>query len=109
VTGGWVTHADRSRWQHQAALELAAILAGCGDLPLLVWTVVPAGPLLAAKPVGPAPAGQVRAVLAAWRQALGLEDYREWPGGSGTTRLHAAGQRGQVRVRISASVFDEAR
>jgi hypothetical protein len=49
----------------------------------------------------------VRATLAAWRQALGLTDYREWPGGGGTTRLHASGQHREVRVRIFASVFEE--
>jgi hypothetical protein len=27
VTGGWITQADRSRWQQRAAGELAAILA----------------------------------------------------------------------------------
>jgi hypothetical protein len=42
------------------------------------------------------------------REALRLEDYREWAGG-GTTRLRAAGRRGGVRVRIFASVFEEAR
>ena len=108
VTGGWITQADRSRWQRQAALELAAILADCGELPLLSWTVIPAGPLLEARLAWPAPAGHVRAVLAAWREALRLEDYREWAGG-GTTRLRAAGRRGGVRVRIFASVFEEAR
>jgi hypothetical protein len=109
VTGGWVTHADHARWQLQAARELAAVLGEFGDLPLLAWTVVPAGPLLQARLTGPAPAGQVRDTLAAWREALGLEEYREWPGGGGTTRLHAAGRRGDVRVRMSASVFEEAR
>lgn len=75
----------------------------------LSWTVIPVGPLLEAKLVGPAPAGHVRAVLAAWREVLRLEDYREWAAGGGTTRLHAAGQRGGVRVRIFASVFKEDR
>ena len=109
MTGGWITQADRSRWQLLAARELAVILGDFGDLPLLAWTVVPAGSLLAARLAGPAPAGQVRDTLAAWREALGLEDYREWPGGGGTTRLHAAGRRGEVRVRIFGSVFEEAR
>jgi hypothetical protein len=109
VSGGWITQADRARWQLQAARELALILSGVGDLPLLSWTVIPAGPLLEARLAGPAPAGQVRAALAAWREALGLEDYREWPGGGGTTRLHASGRHGGTRVRIFASVFEEAR
>ena len=110
MTGGWITHADHVGWQVQAARELAVILGGCGDdLPLLSWTVIPAGPLLEARLTGPAPAGQARAALAAWRKALGLADYREWPGGGGTTRLHASGHHGEVRVRIFASVFEEAR
>ena len=109
MTGGWVTHADHARWQLQAARELAVILGDFADLPLLAWTVVPAGPVLQARLTGPAPAGQVRDTLAAWRQALGLEDYQEWRGGGGTTRLHASGKRGEVRVRIFASVFEEAR
>jgi hypothetical protein len=33
VSGGWSTRADRSRWQQQAALARAAILADCDDLP----------------------------------------------------------------------------
>jgi hypothetical protein len=104
VSGGWITQADRARWQHQAALALAAILGNCGGLPLITWTIAPAGLVLSARVPGPAPAGQVRA-LKAWREALVL-DYREWPGG-GTTRLSAAGTRGQVRIRISASVLEE--
>jgi hypothetical protein len=109
VSGGWITRADHARWQLQAARELAGILSDCGDLPLLSWTVIPAGPLLEARLTGPAPAGQARAALGAWREALGLEDYREWPGGGGTMRLHAAGRRGGVRIRIFASVFEEER
>jgi hypothetical protein len=109
VTGGRVTQAGQAWWQLQAARELAAILSGCGGLPLLSWTVIPAGPLLEARLAGPAPAGQARATLAAWREALGLEGYREWPGGRGTTRLHVSGRHGEVRIRIFASVFEEAR
>ena len=109
MTGGWVTRADYARWQAQAALALAEIIGDCLDLPLLTWTVIPAGLVLDGKVAGPAPAGQVRATLAAWRAALGLEDYREWPGGRGTTRLLASGRRGEVRVRIYASVFGEDR
>jgi hypothetical protein len=109
VTGGWFTRADQAQWQHQAAAGLAAILGGFGDLPLRARAVVPAGPQLSARHIGPPAAGQVRDTLAAWREALSLEGYREWPGGSGTTRLHSAGRRGEVRVRVFASVFEEAR
>ena len=109
MSGGWITHAGYALRQARAALALAEIIGGCGDLPLLTWTVIPAGSVLHGKVTGPAPAGQVRAAVAAWRGALGLEDYREWPGGRGTTRLHATGRRGDVLVRISASVSGEER
>jgi hypothetical protein len=109
VRGGWITRADRARWQLQAARELAAILGECGDLPLITWTVGPGGGVLAGEVNGLAPAGQMRAALAAWREALALEDCREWPGGRGMVRLHASGRRGEVRVRISAAFFEEER
>ncbi len=104
MTGGWVTQADRARWQLRAARELTVILGDCGGLPPISWTVAPGGAVLAGRVNGLAPAGQVRATLAAWREALALDGYREWPGGGGTIRLRACGQRHEVRVRISATV-----
>ncbi len=35
VSGGWITQADRARWQRDAVRELAVILAGHPDLPVL--------------------------------------------------------------------------
>src|SRR5207302_9818604 len=70
VTGScWVTHADRARWQQQAAGELAAILDEGAGLPLIAWTVAAAGASLAGQVTG---AG-ARAAFAAWRQALALD------------------------------------
>ena len=110
MTGGWITQADRARWQLQAARELASILGGRDDLPLITWTVASGGAVLAGKVNGPAPAGQARAALAAWREALGLEDFREWPGGRGTVRASASGRRDSgVLVRVSAAFFEEER
>lgn len=109
VTGGWITQAGRARWQLQAARELAAILGGCGDLPLITWTVAAGGAVLAGTVNGLVPAGQARAVLAAWREALALEDCREWPGGRGMVRVRACGRRGEVLVRISAAFLEEER
>jgi hypothetical protein len=106
VTGGWITQAGRAGWQLRAARELTEILGDCGDLPLITWTVAAGGGVLAGRVNGLAPAGQVRAALAAWREALALADYREWTGG-GTVRPHASGRRGEVRVRISATVLEE--
>ena len=108
MTGvSWVTQADRERWQRQAVSELASILDAHPGLPLIAWTVGPAGGGLAGQVTGPGPAGQARAVFSAWRAALGLEDHREHASGGGTVFLHAAACRGRVRVRLTATIFDD--
>jgi len=106
VTGGWITQADRSRWQRQAAVELASILDDCAGLPCIAWTVGPAGLMLAGQVSGLAPAAQIRATFSAWQAALALGEHRELHLGGGTTRLHAAARRHQVKVRLTATVFD---
>ena len=45
--------------------------------------------------------------FAAWREALALEQARERPGGGGTMFLQASACRGGVRVRLTATVFEE--
>ena len=54
-----------------------------------------------------AAAPQVRQAFTAWRQALGLGECREQPGGGGTSRLHAADRSGGVTVRLTATVFEQ--
>jgi len=54
VTGGWITQADRSRWQQRAASELAAILAAHPDIPVLAWTVTASGGALSGQVLAPA-------------------------------------------------------
>jgi hypothetical protein len=102
-----ITQADRSWWQRQAAAELTAILKAYPGLPVIGWTVGPAGSLLVGRINGLAPARQVRAVFDTWRSALALADYREDQTGSGTVFLHAAARRDQVKVRLTATVFEE--
>ena len=105
VTGGWITQADRSRWQQQAAAELAAILAAHPDIPVIAWTVTASGGALSGQVLAPA-AGR-RGLFAEWRQALGLDEATETPSGSGTpVYLHARGVRGGVAVSVTATVFD---
>ena len=105
VTGGWITQADRSRWQQQAAAELAAILAGHPDLPVIAWTVTASGGALSGQVLAPA-AGR-RGLFGEWRQALGLDEVTETPSAGGTpVYLHARGARGGVAVSVTATVFD---
>jgi hypothetical protein len=105
VTGGWITQADRSRWQQRAAAELAAILAAHPDLPVLAWTVTASGGTLSGQVL--APAASRRGLFGQWRQALGLNEATETPSATGTpVYLHARGVRGGVTVSVAATVFD---
>jgi hypothetical protein len=107
VTGSWIRQGERALWQRRAAAGLAAILGACQDLPVIAWTVGPAGSVLVGRVSGLAPAAQVREVFGAWRRALALEDYREHRSGAGTVWLCAASRRHQVKVRLTANVFED--
>lgn len=102
-----ITQADRAWWQQRAATELGSILHQHPDLPCIAWTVGPAGSVLTGHVNGLAPAAQVRALFDTWRQALALQEHREHQGG-GTASLHAAARRNQVKIRLTATVFDDA-
>jgi hypothetical protein len=105
VTGGWITQADRARWQQRAAAELAAVLAGHPELPVIAWTVTASGGALSGQVLLPA-AGR-RGLFGQWRKALGLGEVTETPAAGGTAAyLHARGVRNSVAVSVSATVFD---
>jgi len=61
-----ITHGERAGWQRWAAAELASILQAHQDLPVIAWTVGPAGSVLIGQVNGLAPAAQVREVFTAW-------------------------------------------
>ncbi len=104
MTGGWIMQAGRSRWQRQAAAELAAILAAHPDMPVIAWTVTASGGALSGQVLAPA-AGR-RGLFGKWRQALGLDEVTETPSANGTAGyLHARGVRGGVAVSVTATVF----
>ena len=106
VSGGWISQADRFRWQQQAAAELVAILAAHSDLPLLAWTVTASAGGLSGQIL--VPGADRRGLFGLWRRALGLEEATEVPSGTGMpVYLHARGVRGGVTVSIAATVFDD--
>ena len=106
MTGGWITQADRSRWQQRAAAELAVILAAHPDLKLLAWNVTAAAGGLSGQVLVPAEGR--RELFGQWQRALALEEAAEIPSGTGTpVYLHARGVRGGVTVSIAAAVFDD--
>jgi hypothetical protein len=104
VTGGWITQADRSRWQQRAAAELAAILAAHPGIPVIAWTVTASGGALSGQVIAPA-AGR-RGLFGEWRRALGLDEVTEIPSRTGAVYLHARGVCGGVAVSVTATVFD---
>jgi aryl-alcohol dehydrogenase-like predicted oxidoreductase len=105
VSGGWITQADRSRWQQRAAAELAAILAAHPGIAVLAWTVTASGGALSGRVL--APAASRRVLFGQWRQALGLDEATETSSANGTAvYLHARGIRGGVTVSVTATVFD---
>ena len=105
MTGGWISQADRSRWQQRAVAELAVILAAHPDLPVLAWTVTSSGGALSGQVFAPA-AGR-RGLFGQWQHALGLDEVTEIPSATGTpVYLHARGNRG-VTVSVAATVFDD--
>jgi hypothetical protein len=106
VTGGWITQADRARWQRKAAAGLAAILDANPGLPVIAWTVTASGGALSGQVLAPA-AGR-RQLFGEWRQALGLDEVTETPSATGmAVYLHARGVRGGVAVSVTATVFDD--
>ena len=107
MTGPVTSQGERARWQRRAAAELAAILDAHPGLPVIAWTVGPAGSVLAGQVSGLAPEARVREVFGAWRLALALQDYREHQMSGGTIWLHAAARRHQVKVRLTAAVFED--
>jgi hypothetical protein len=104
VTRGWITQADRERWQRDAVRELAAILDAHPGLPLIAWAVGQSGGSLAGRIAGPVRGAGMRAAFTAWQQALGLEDVLEVPAASGGSAvwLRASARRGSVRVTVTA-------
>ena len=106
MTGGWITQAERSRWQQRAAAELAAILGAHPELPVIAWIVTASGGALPGQV--PAPAAGRRGLLAEWRQALGPDEATGTASRNGTpVYLHARGVRSGVAVSVTATVFDD--
>ena len=107
MTGGWITQADRSRWQERAAAELGAILAAHPGIPVIAWTVTASGGALSGQVLAPAAVGG-RELFAQWQAGAGPGRGHRDPGPGGTpVYLHARGILGGVSVSVTATVFDD--
>ena len=101
VTGGWITRADRERWQRDAVRELAAILDAHPGLPLIAWAVGPSGGSLSGRIAG---AG-TRAALHGLAAGPGPGGRSRGPGRRERRHLAACpGRRGGVRISVTAMV-----
>jgi inactivated superfamily I helicase len=109
VTFFETTQVDRASWQRRAAAELAAILDTHRDLPVIAWTVGPAGANLIGHVNGLAPAATVREVFDTWRAALALDAPDEPTSGGGSIALHAVAVRNRVRVGLTATILHDGR
>ena len=100
-----VTDGDRLRWQRQAAHALTALLQNAPVLPPLIWTIGPTGALVGHL-AGLIPAERLRERFQAWVAALELSERPpvSSPGGA-VWHLAAEAMRGQVRLRVTASVL----
>jgi hypothetical protein len=106
VTRFGITHAERAGWQRRAAAELGRILDAYRDLPLITWTVGPAGSVLVGQ-VSPPFGTRARASFDAWRHALALAEHHQHTGDT-VTYLSAKVHRNNVRVVLLADLFDDA-
>lgn len=77
LDGGTVSNAERIRWQHRAAAELAAVLEEGEGLTPISWTVSPLGLMLTGRINGLVPADRVRTVFDQWRRLLQLDEVLE--------------------------------
>ena len=106
VTAFPITDSDRSGWQRRAAGELVRVLAAYSDLPVITWTVGPAGSVLVGQVNALTPAVQVLGHFQTWRQALGLPEQMT-PAllSDETMYLSASAVRNQVKVQLLATVI----
>lgn len=100
-----ITDGDRLRWQWQTARALVTLLQDAPALPPLIWTIGPTGALIGHL-AGLIPAERLRERFQAWAAALELSERPpvSSPGGA-VWHLAAEAMRGQVRLRVTASVL----
>jgi hypothetical protein len=96
-----VTDGGPLRWQRQAAHALTALLQNAPALPQLIWAIGPTGAL-----AGLIPAERLRERFQTWVAALELPERppASSPGGA-VWHLAAGAMRGQVCLRVTASVL----
>lgn|SRR5690625_932245 len=102
----YVSHTQRTRWQRSVIRELTTILHTYADLPVIAWTISPAGSVLIGQiDQYTARDADVAEVFHAWRQALMLTTGERVNIG-GVTHLAADAARGRIRVKLRGVIAD---
>jgi hypothetical protein len=100
-----ITQADRGAWQRRAAAALTAIPDRYRDLPVITWTVGPAGAVLNGHVNVLTAAVEDRQALDA-RQALTPTELSQTTCSDGTDYPRAVADRGRARLALIGTVFD---
>jgi hypothetical protein len=101
-----ITQAKRSGWQRRAAAALVRLLDEHRDLPVIAWTVGPAGSVLVGRVNGLQPPTAARAVFDAWTAALTLGEFREHTN-LALTYLSAQVRRDSVTIVLRADLIGD--
>lgn len=99
-----ITQAERNLWQRRAAAALARLLDEHRDLPVITWTVGPAGSVLMGRVNGLQPAASARAQFEAWTAALAPDERREHTH-LALTCLTARARRDSVTIALQADLI----
>jgi hypothetical protein len=104
VTALNITQAERNGWQRRAVATLVRLLNEHRELPVIAWTVGPAGSVLVGRVNGLQPSGTARAVFDTWTTALALDEYREHTHLT-LTHLSARARRDSVTIVLHADLI----
>jgi hypothetical protein len=96
------TQTGRAAWQLRAALTLTTILREHPHLPVIAWTITPAGAALTARVTTPGDPHDSEQVFTAWASALDLTEHRTCHPDDIITRLWAHGYLDHTRINLSA-------
>ncbi len=104
MTSLTITQAERNGWQRRAAAALVRLLDEHRELPVIAWTVGPAGPILVGRVNGLQPTATARAVFNTWTAALALSEYQERTH-LALTYLSAQARRDSVTIVLQADLI----
>jgi hypothetical protein len=101
-----ITHAEQAARQRRAANLLGRLLTTFPNLPVIAWTVGPAGSALVGRCLGPGDSATYRIDFATWCAVLGAQPRPDHTIG-GVTRLQAfIDDLDGVHIHMVADIFD---